>query len=115
MNEKVNILLVDDQPAKLLTYESMLAPLGENLLKASSGKEALEQLLHRDVAVVLTDINMPEMDGFELADIIRKHPRFKQTAIIFVSAIHMTDQDRVRGFEHGAVDYVSVPIVPAVL
>src|SRR5215470_10541064 len=115
MNEKMNILLVDDQPAKLLTYESMLSSLGENLLNARSGREALEQLLKHDVAVVLTDINMPEMDGFEMADIIRQHPRFQKTAIIFVSALHLTDQDRLRGYEHGAVDYVSVPVIPEVL
>src|SRR5262249_8148215 len=115
MNEKATILLVDDQPAKLLTYELMLAKLGENLIKAGSGREALELLLKHDVAVVLTDVSMPEMSGFEMADIIRQHPRFQKTAIIFVSAVHLTDQDRLHGYEHGAVDYVSVPIVPAVL
>src|SRR5215472_17046433 len=115
MDERVNILLVDDQPAKLLVYESMLADLGENLIKAGSGKEALEQLLRQDVALVLIDIRMPVMDGFELADMIRKHPRFHKTAIIFVSAVYMNDQDRMRGYQLGAVDYVSVPIVPEVL
>jgi signal transduction histidine kinase len=115
MNDRVNILVVDDQPAKLLTYESMLGKLGENLIKAGSGKEALEQLLKHDVAVVLTDISMPGMDGFELADTIRQHPRFQKTAIIFVSAVHLTDQDRLRGYQLGAVDYVSVPIIPDVL
>src|SRR5262249_45637499 len=115
MNEKANILLVDDQPAKLLTYELMLAKLGENLIKAGSAKEALEVLLKHDVAVILTDVSMPEMGGFEMADIIRQHPRFRKTAIIFVSALHLTDQDRLRGYEHGAVDYVSVPVVAEVL
>jgi signal transduction histidine kinase len=115
MTDRVNILLVDDQPAKLLTYETMLGKLGENLIKAGSGKEALEQLLKHDVAVVLTDISMPGMDGFELADTIRKHPRFQKTAIIFVSAVHLNDHDRMRGYQLGAVDYVSVPVVPDVL
>src|SRR5215831_6581381 len=115
MSDRVNILLVDDQPAKLLTYELMLAGLSENLIKANSGQEALEQLLQHDIAVVLTDISMPDMDGFELAGIIRQHPRFQRTAVIFVSAVHLTDQDRVRGYELGAVDYVSVPVVSEVL
>jgi signal transduction histidine kinase len=116
MNDnKVNILLVDDQPAKLLTYEAMLEELGENLVRASSGKEALEKLLKMDVAVILADVNMPEMDGFELADLIQQHPRFRKTALIFISAVHLSDQDRMKGYQSGAVDYVSVPIVPEVL
>jgi signal transduction histidine kinase len=114
-NEKVNILMVDDQPAKLLTYEVMLAELGENLIKANSGREALEQLLKTDVAVVLMDVSMPEIDGFELAGIIRQHPRFQRTAIIFISAVHLTDLDRLKGYQRGAVDYISVPVVPEVL
>ncbi len=113
--ERVNILMVDDQPSKLLTYEVLLAELDENLLKASSGKEALETLLRTDIAVVLTDVSMPEIDGFELAALIRQHPRFQQTAIIFISAIHLTDLDRLKGYQRGAVDYISVPIVPELL
>ncbi len=113
--EKVNILMVDDQPGKLLSYEAILADLGENLVKATSAKEALERLLKMDVAVVLMDVSMPEIDGFELAEIIRQHPRFQKTAIIFVSAVHLTDLDRLKGYQHGAVDYLSVPIVPEVL
>src|SRR5437763_14645497 len=112
---KVNVLLVDDQPAKLLSYEVMLEPLGENLVKAASAKEALEHLLKLDIAVVLVDVCMPELDGFELAAMIREHPRFQKTAIIFISAIHLTDVDRLRGYEMGAVDYVPVPVVPEVL
>jgi signal transduction histidine kinase len=113
--DKVNILLVADQPGKLLTYESILGELDENLLKAHSGTEALECLLKTDVAVVLIDVCMPELDGFELADMITKHPRFQKTAIIFISGIHMTDLDRLKGYEHGAVDYISVPIIPELL
>ncbi len=113
--EPVNILLVDDQPAKLLSYEAILAPLGEHLITASSGKEALERLLRTDIAVVLIDVCMPDVDGFELASMIHQHPRHQRAAIIFVSAVHMSDMDRVRGYEVGGVDYVSVPIVPEIL
>src|ERR1700756_5683708 len=113
--EKVNILLVDDQPAKLLSYEVMLSELGENLIKANSGREALEQLLRNDVAGVLMDVSMPELDGFELAEMIRQHPRFQRTAIIFISAVHLTDLDRIKGYQSGAVDYISVPVVPELL
>jgi len=114
-DDRVNILMVDDQPAKLLSYEVMLKDLGENLIKANSAKEALEHLLKVDFAVVLMDVSMPELDGFELATMIRQHPRFQKTAIIFVSAVHLTDLDQVKGYEHGAVDYISVPVVPELL
>jgi PAS domain S-box-containing protein len=113
--DKINILLVDDQPAKLLSYEVILRDLGENLVKAMSAREALELLLKRDIAVVLIDVCMPELDGFQLAAMIREHPRFRQTAIIFISAIHLSDVDRLRGYEMGAVDYVPVPVIPEVL
>src|SRR6201993_5433808 len=113
--EKVNILMVDDQPAKLLSYEVMLAELGENLIKATSAKQALEILLKTDVAVVLMDVSMPELDGFELAGMIRQHPRFQHTAIIFISAVHLTDLDRLQGYQRGAVDYISVPVIPELL
>src|SRR5712692_2520973 len=113
--ERVNILMVDDQPAKLLSYEVMLGELDENLIKATSGMEALEHLLKTDVAVVLMDVSMPEVDGFELANMIRQHPRFQRTAIIFISAVHLTDLDRLKGYEHGAVDYISVPVVADLL
>lgn len=115
INDKVNILMVDDQPAKLLSYEAILGDLDENLIKASSGREALECLLKNDIAVVLTDVSMPEMDGFDLAETIRQHPRFQKTAIIFISAIHLSDTDRIQGYRRGAVDYISVPVVPEVL
>ncbi len=113
--DKINILMVDDQPAKLLSYEVILAELGENLFRAGSAREALEHLLRNDVAVLLVDVCMPELDGFELAAMIREHPRFEKTAIIFVSAVQITDLDRLRGYAAGAVDYVPVPVVPAVL
>ena len=114
--DKVNILLIDDQPAKLLSYEVILAELGENLIKATSPHEALGILLKtEDVAVVLIDVVMPQLDGFQLASMIREHPRFQRLAIIFVSAIQVAASDFLRGYQIGAVDYVQVPVVPEVL
>lgn len=113
--EKVNILMVDDQPAKLLSYEAIIGELGDNLFKANSAREALEILLKNEIAVVLMDVSMPDLDGFELAEMIRQHPRFQQTAIIFISAVHLTDIDRIKGYQRGAVDYISVPVVPELL
>jgi len=113
--DRVNILLVDDQPAKLLSYEAILSDLGENLLVAGSANQALELLLKHEVAVVLVDVCMPELDGFELAALIREHPRFQATALIFVSAVQVTDLDLLRGYAAGAVDYVPVPVVAELL
>lgn len=113
--EPINILLVDDQPAKLLSYEVILRELNENLIKAHSGREALEHLLKTEVAVILVDVCMPDQDGFELVSMIREHPRYQRTAVIFVSAVMMDEPHRLRGYEAGAVDYVSVPVVPEVL
>src|SRR4029450_1752692 len=105
----------DDQPGKLLSYQAMLSELGENLITATSGREARELLLKNDITIVLMDVSMPDLDGFELAEIIRQHPRYQKTAIIFVSAVHLTDTDRVKGHQSGAVDYVSVPVIPELL
>ncbi|MBY0308128.1 MAG: PAS domain S-box protein, partial [Phycisphaerales bacterium] len=113
--EKVTILIVDDQPAKLLSLEAVISELGERIVKASSAEEALKVLLSQDVAVVLVDVCMPTMDGFELAAMIRGHPRFNRTAIIFISAVHLSDADRLKGYDLGAVDYIPVPIIPEVL
>ncbi|MGH9415449.1 MAG: ATP-binding response regulator [Terriglobales bacterium] len=113
--EPLNILLVDDQPARLLSYETVLAGLGENLVRANSGREALELLLKLPFAVVLVDVVMPELDGFELAAMIRAHPRCRRTAIIFISGIMVEDAYRLRGYDLGAVDYVSVPVIPEIL
>lgn len=117
MNERdrANILMVDDQAGKLLSYEAILSDLGENLIKARSAREAMEQLLRNDIAVVLMDVSMPEINGFELADMMHRHPRFQKTAIIFISAVHLSDPDRIKGYQSGAVDYISVPIVPELL
>jgi diguanylate cyclase (GGDEF)-like protein/PAS domain S-box-containing protein len=114
-SDKITILLVDDQPSKLLSYEVILQELGERLVTAQSAAEALQYLLKNEAAIVLVDVCMPDADGFQLAAMIREHPRFQNTAIIFVSAMHLSDVDRVRGYEMGAVDYVSVPVVPEVL
>jgi signal transduction histidine kinase len=114
-DDNVNILLVDDQPAKLMSYEVILSEIGETLIKANSANEALQHLLRREIAVVLIDVVMPELDGFELAAMIREHPRCRRTAIIFVSAIQMEEPDLLRGYQAGAVDYVPVPVVPELL
>src|SRR5258708_14167082 len=102
-NDRVTILLVDDQPAKLLAYEVILKDLDENLVKAASAREALEYLLRRDVAVILIDVSMPELDGFQLAAMVPDHPRFQRTPIIFVSPLHLTHIDPPPGYRMGAV------------
>jgi signal transduction histidine kinase len=113
--DRINILMVDNDPRKLLTYEAVLGELGENLIKAHSGDEALNCLLKTEIAIVLLDVNMPGLDGFQLADVIRQHPRYQDVAVIFISASHMTEADHLKGYEHGAVDYISVPIIPDLL
>ena len=113
--EPVNILLVDDQPGRLLSYRAILEPLGEHLVEASSGTEALGRLMDGEFAVILLDVNMPGMDGFETASLIHQHPRFEKTPIIFVTAVNVSDMDRLRGYKLGAVDYVSVPVIPEIL
>jgi two-component sensor histidine kinase/DNA-binding response OmpR family regulator len=114
-DEPVNILLVDDTPGKLLSYEVILQDLGENLIKVSSVKAALAELLRNEVAVILTDVCMPDLDGFEFAAMLRQHPRYERTAVIFISAVHLSEFDYVRGYNCGAVDYVAVPVVPEIL
>jgi signal transduction histidine kinase len=111
----VDILLVDDQQSRLITYEAILGPLGHRLVMASSGVEALQRLMEREFAVILLDISMPDMDGFETARLVHQHPRFENTPIIFVTGVHVSDLDRLKGYELGAVDYVYVPVVPEIL
>ncbi|MEP7177310.1 MAG: response regulator, partial [Gemmatimonadales bacterium] len=108
----VNILLVDDQPANLLALEAMLQGLGQTLLQASSGREALKCLLAHEVAVVLLDVEMPEMDGFETAALIRQRDKSRHTPIIFLTAADTSHTDAVRGYGVGAVDYLVKPVVP---
>ncbi len=114
-SEPVKILLVDDQPGRLLTYRAILEPLGEELIDASSGMEALKRLMESDFAVILLDVNMPGMDGFETASMIHQHPRFEKTPIIFVTAVNVSDMDRLQGYQLGAVDYVTVPVIAEIL
>ena len=113
--DKINILMVDDQPSRLLTYDVILRELDENLIHANSANEALDCLLKTDISIVLTDVNMPGLNGYELADAIREHPRFQNIAIIFISGDRLADTDHLHGYEHGAVDYISVPVVPELL
>jgi signal transduction histidine kinase len=108
----VNVLLVDDQPANLLALEAMLQDLGQNLVKAGSGREALKWLLTNDCAVILLDVKMPEMDGFETAELIRQRDRSRHTPIIFLTAADRTHTHAVRGYAIGAVDYLVKPVVP---
>src|SRR5579883_2781290 len=115
MEDKVSILLVDDQPQRLVAYRAILSELDLDLVCARSGREALEHLMGREFAVVLLDVSMPDMDGFEAAKLIHEHPRFERTPIIFVTGVHLDDLDRLKGYSLGAVDYVSVPIVPEIL
>jgi len=112
---KVNILLVDDKPERLLSYEAVLAQLGETLVKAHSGEEALRRLMETEFAVILLGESMPGMDGFETAELIHQHPRFENTPIIFVTGVHVGDLDRLQGYRLGAIDYVQVPLVPDIL
>lgn len=113
--EVTNILLVDDMPARLLTYEVILERLDQNLVRAESGELALRHLDEMEFAAILLDVNMPGMDGFETAKRIRQHRNGATTPIIFVTGIHVTDLDRLRGYELGAADYVYVPVIPDIL
>ena len=114
-DSRVNILLVDDQPSRLLSYEAILEQLGENLVRAGSGEEALRRLMERDYAVILLDVSMPGMDGFETAQMVHQHPRFERTPIIFVTGVHLDELDRLEGYKLGAIDYVQVPVIPEML
>jgi PAS domain S-box-containing protein len=109
------VLLVDDQPARLLTYEAVLSGLEVECVRALSGRDALKQLLTREFALILLDVNMPDMDGFETARVIREHPRWERTPIIFVTGMTITEVDQLKGYEVGAIDYISLPVVPEIL
>jgi two-component system sensor histidine kinase/response regulator len=110
--ERVNLLLVDDQPANLLALEAMLQDLGQHIVKAGSGREALKWLLTNDCAVILLDVKMPEMDGFETAELIRQRDRSRHTPIIFLTAADRSQTQAMRGYAVGAVDYLIKPVVP---
>lgn len=113
--EQINILLVDDRPENLLVLKATLGSLGCNLVEAQSGKEALKYLLDQEFAVILLDVMMPEMDGFEVARIVREREKSKHTPIIFVTAMFLDDQDAFRGYSVGAVDYIMKPFAPEIL
>ena len=112
---QANVLLVDDQPARLLSYEAVLSGLGVRCVRALSGHQALAALLKEEFAVIILDIQMPEMDGFEVARLLRAHPRYEQTPIIFATGVHVSELDQLKGYQAGAIDYLSIPIVPEVL
>ena len=114
-DERVNILLVDDQPSNLLALESILVEMGQTLVKAESGRAALRHLLSHDFAVVLLDVQMPELDGFETASLIRSRDRSRDTPIIFLTALSRSETNVFRGYELGAVDYIFKPFHPEIL
>ncbi|MEZ0333363.1 MAG: response regulator [Gemmatimonadales bacterium] len=111
-DDRVNILLVDDQPANLVALEAMLQGLGQNLIRAESGREALKWLLTHEFAVILLDVKMPDMDGFETASLIRQRDKSRHTPIIFLTAADKSHTQAVRGYSVGAVDYLVKPVVP---
>src|SRR5260370_30705385 len=112
---KVDILLVDDDSTKRFAMKAILVPLGQNVVEAASGPDALRQLLKQDFAVILLDVRMPEMGGFEAAQLIRQRPRSELTPIIFVTALDRVETDMGRGYDLGAVDFVFAPVVPAIM
>ncbi|HEV3405032.1 MAG TPA: ATP-binding protein [Candidatus Dormibacteraeota bacterium] len=114
-NAKVNILVVDDDATKRFALRTVLSPLDENVIEASSGADALRQLLRDEFAVVLLDVRMPIMDGFETAQLIRQRPRSELTPLIFVTALDQAETDMGRGYNLGAVDFVFAPVVPAIM
>lgn len=114
-DRRVNILLVDDTPENLIALEAVLSDLGQNLVKARSGEEALRLLLKREFAVILLDVNMPGLSGFETAELIRQRKSTEHIPIIFVSAISTSDTHLFKGYALGAVDYIFTPVIPEVL
>jgi two-component system, sensor histidine kinase and response regulator len=115
VDHKVNILMVDDDVSKIIAHQAVLADLNQNIVTARSGRAALECLLRHDFAVILLDVNMPELDGFEIAEMIRERPRFQHTPIIFLTAYNTGDLDRLKGYNKGAADFLYLPVVPEVL
>src|SRR5436190_11934723 len=111
---KVSILIVDDRPEKLLALEAVLEDLGQNIIRAYSGREALRQVLTQEFAVILLDVNMPDMDGFETAALIRQRKNSEHVPIIFITAF-ADDMHVSRGYSLGAVDYITAPVVAEVL
>src|SRR6188474_1048510 len=114
MDDKSNILIVDDLPEKLLVFKTILEELEQNLIMVRSGSEALKEILQREFAVILLDVNMPDIDGFETAGLIRQYKRSAHTPIIFVTA-YVDEMQTIRGYSLGAVDYILSPMIPDVL
>src|SRR5215470_6557963 len=114
-NDKVNILLVDDHVENLVALEALLSNLGQNLVRAESGIDALRLLLNQEFALIILDVDMPIMNGFETAALIRDRERSRHTPIIFLTAINKTEQHVFKGYALGAVDYLTKPFVPEVL
>src|SRR5712672_2759471 len=112
--ERVKILLVDDTPENLISLEAALDGLGQELVLANSGMEALRHLLDHDFAAILLDVKMPEMDGFQTAELIRRRPRCRHTPILFLTG-YKSDEHLFRGYDLGAVDFLFKPIVPEIL
>ncbi|MEW6735469.1 MAG: response regulator, partial [Acidobacteriota bacterium] len=115
VDERANILIVDDRPENIISLAAIISDLGHNLIKAHSGQEALKYLLTQDFAVILLDVNMPIMDGFETATLIRGRARSQHTPIIFLTATTRSDTDMFKGYALGAVDYIFKPVIPAIL
>ncbi len=115
MGNEQNILMVDDHPENLIALDAILDDMGCNLLKANSGNEALALLLKHDVALVLLDVQMPGMDGFEVAELMRKSSKTKMVPIIFVTAISKEAKYVARGYGVGAIDYMFKPLSPEIL
>src|SRR5438876_7324588 len=113
--EKVNILLVDDHIENLVALEALLSDLGQNLVRAQSGIDALRFLLNQEFAVIILDVDMPVIDGFETAALIREREKSRHTPIIFLTAINKTEQHAFKGYSLGAVDYLTKPVVPEIL
>src|SRR5215510_2265179 len=114
-HDKVSILLVDDHTENLLALEALLTDLGQNLVRAESGFDALRLLLHQEFALIILDVDMPIMNGFETAALIRERDKSRHTPIVFLTAINKTEQHVFKGYSLGAVDYLTKPFVPEVL
>lgn len=112
---EINILIVDDRPENLLSLESLLELDGRNLIKASSGSEALKIAFETPIALIILDVQMPEMDGFEVARLLKENPRTKDIAIIFVTALSENEKYTLQGYEEGAVDYLHKPLIPSIV
>ncbi len=113
--ERVNILMVDDRPQNLMALEAVLGDMGQNLVRANSGREALKHLLDREFALILLDVQMPGLDGYETAELAREREQSRHTPIIFLTAINQSDAQMFKGYSSGAVDYMFKPFVPEVL